>query len=88
MGLVRILLLVAAGVTIYWLVKKRENQKKEVPQNLEWQAVFREELPQLRGAVPAGYYVSLLALSRSRISRICQRSDPAKRWDTCSDASA
>ena len=63
------MLLVAAGVTIYWLVKKRENQKKEVPQNLEWQAVFREELPQLRGAVPAGYYVSLLALSRSRISR-------------------
>jgi len=69
MGLFRILILVAAGAAIYWLIKKRGSQKQELTENLEWQNVFKKELPEIRGSVPAGYYVNLLALSRSRISQ-------------------
>lgn len=67
MSFVRILLLAAAGFAVYWLIKKRGQPTMTPSDNLEWQGVFRRELPQLRGLVPAGYYVSLLALSRSRI---------------------
>jgi hypothetical protein len=69
MSFIRILLLVAAGVAIYWLIKKRSSQNQELPENREWQRVFRRELPELRNSVPAGYYVNLLALSRSRITQ-------------------
>ena len=69
MGLFRILLLIAAGVAVYWLIRKRTDRQQEQSQDLEWQGVFRKELPEVRGNVPAGYYVNLLALSRSRISR-------------------
>ncbi|MBN1685534.1 MAG: hypothetical protein JW852_02720 [Spirochaetales bacterium] len=69
MSLIRILFLVAAGVAVYWLIKKRGVQKEKIPDNLEWQRVFRSELSELRNSVPAGYYVNLLALSRSRISK-------------------
>ena len=69
MGFFRILLLVAAGVAIYWLMRRRTRGQQVPSQDLEWQGVFRKELPEVRGSVPAGYYVNLLALSRSRISR-------------------
>jgi hypothetical protein len=69
MGVFRILLLIAAGVAVYWIFRKRTGQNQEPPQNLEWQNVFKKELPEVRRSVPAGYYVSLLALSRSRISQ-------------------
>ena len=69
MSFLQIVLLAGAGFAIYWLIKKRGNQKKEPSENLEWQATFKREMPELRNSVPAGYYVSLLALSRSRISQ-------------------
>ena len=69
MGLVRILLLIAAGVAVYFLMRKRSGERQELSHDLEWQETFRKELPEMRGAVPAGYYVNLLALSRSRIGR-------------------
>ena len=69
MGLIRIVLIVAAGIAVYYLLKKRDERKQEPGVDLEWQAVFKGELSAIRGSVPAGYYVSLLALSRSRITR-------------------
>ncbi len=69
MSIFRIILIVAAGVAIYWLYKKRADRTKEPAINLQWQTVFRGELTELKHTVPAGYYVSLLALSRSRVTQ-------------------
>ena len=69
MSFFRIILIIAAGVAVYWLYKKRGEKRNEPVIDLEWQTVFKEEMPALKGAVPAGYYVSLLALSRSRVTR-------------------
>jgi hypothetical protein len=69
MSLFRIVLIIAAGVAVYWLYKKRGERSQEPAINLEWQVLFRAELPDLKRLVPAGYYVNLLALSRSRIGQ-------------------
>ena len=69
MGFFRIILIIAAGVAVYWLYKKRGEREKQPQIDLEWQTLFRNELPDLKRSVPAGYYVNLLALSRSRITQ-------------------
>ena len=69
MSFFRIILIIAAGVAVYWLYKKRGERANEPAVNLDWQVLFKAELPELKGSVPAGYYVNLLALSRSRIGQ-------------------
>lgn len=69
MGFFRIILIIAAGVAVYWLYKKRGERAQEPQIDLGWQTIFRNELTDLKGSVPAGYYVNLLALSRSRITQ-------------------
>ena len=69
MSFFRIVLIIAVGVAVYWLYKKRGERAKEPAINLEWQVLFRGELPELKNSVPSGYYVNLLALSRSRITQ-------------------
>ena len=69
-GFLRIILIIAVGVAFYWYYSKRRAiQPGQAPDLLSWQPIFRDELPALKSAVPVGYYVNLLALSKSRIPR-------------------
>jgi hypothetical protein len=68
-GLFRIILLVAAGVGFYYYYSKRRARPAEGSDGLEWQEVFRSELPVVKKAVPVGYYVHLLALSKSNVPK-------------------
>ena len=68
-GLLRIILLVAAGIGFYYYYSKRRAKPDEPSDGLEWRAVFRVELPILKKAVPVGYYVNMLALSKSNIPK-------------------
>ncbi|MBT3273649.1 MAG: hypothetical protein HN368_10870 [Spirochaetales bacterium] len=66
----RVILLIAAGIGIYWFYSKRKAaQPKEIADHITWHPIFKDELPSLKSAVPVGYYINLLALSKSRISK-------------------
>ena len=53
MSFFRIVLIIAVGVAVYWLYKKRGERAKEPAINLEWQVLFRRELPELKNSGPA-----------------------------------
>ena len=64
----RILLLLAAGLAIYWLYRKRID-KKTVGNQSRWQHILKQELPELRKSIPPGYFMALTAISRSNMSK-------------------
>ncbi len=68
-GVFRIILLIAAGVAFYWYYSRRRISPQTSSDGLEWQSVFKSELPSLKGTIPVGYYVNLLALSKSNIAK-------------------
>jgi hypothetical protein len=68
-GVFRIILLIAAGVSFYWYYSRRRVTTQKLSDGLEWQSVFRNELAELKRSIPVGYYVNLLALSKSNIAK-------------------
>ena len=66
--ILRVILLLAIGISIYWLYRKRVN-KKVVDDQSTWKCVFKEELPILKNGVPPGYFSALVAISKSNMSK-------------------
>ena len=64
----RIILLLAVGVAIYWLYRKR-TRKTGISDQSEWKNIFKEELPILKKSIPPGYHITLVSMYRSKISK-------------------
>ena len=64
----RVILLLAVGIGIYWLYRKRVN-RKAVDDQSGWKYVFLEELPILKNSISPGYYMAVEAMSRSNIDK-------------------
>lgn len=68
-GFLRIVLLVAVAVVAYRYLTRRKKISQEPKEDLQWQVIFKEELADLKKSIPVGYYVNLLALSKSKMSK-------------------
>ena len=63
--LVRLLLIIVAGVVAYRVISKRKSGKKA---RIRWKGIVVSELEHLKKVVPVEHYINLLALSRSEMT--------------------
>lgn len=63
--LLRLLLIIVAGVVAYRVISKRRSSRKD---KIRWKGIVDEELEHLKKVVPVEHYINLLALSRSEMT--------------------
>ena len=63
--LMRLLLIIVAGVIAYRVISKRRSSRKG---KIRWKGIVDEELDHLKKVVPVEHYINLLALSRSEMT--------------------